>query len=67
MNNPKLKEICDNIEKKSNKDLSTLLIAVKNDFYDVKDTIIRLTTTLEELEVTYDKIYSELQNRLKFK
>lgn len=67
MNNPKLKEICDNIEKKSNKDLSTLLIAVKNDFYDVKDTIIRLTTTLEELEVTYDKIYSELQDRLKFK
>jgi hypothetical protein len=67
MNNPKLKEIHDNIEKKSNKDLATLLMALKNDFYDVKETIVKLTTTLEEVEVTYNKIYGELQDRLKFK
>jgi len=67
MNNPKLKEIFDNVDKKSNKDLATTLIALKNDFDGVKDTLIRLTTTLEELESTHSKVLNELQNRLKIK
>jgi len=66
MNNPKLKEIFDNVDKKSNKDLATLLVALKNDFEDVKETVLRLTATMEEVEVTYDKVYNELKQRLKF-
>ena len=66
MNNPKLKEIFENVEKKSNKDLATLLIALKNDFEDVKETVLKLTATMEELELTYDKVYNELKERLKF-
>jgi hypothetical protein len=66
MNNPKLKEIFENVDKKSNKDLATLLVALKNDFEDVKETVLRLTTTMEEVEVTYDKVYNELKQRLKF-
>ena len=66
MNNLKLKEIFENVDKKSNKDLATLLVALKNDFEDVKETVLRLTTTMEEVEVTYDKVYNELKQRLKF-
>lgn len=67
MNNPKLIEICDNIDKKSNKDLATTLIALSNDFNDVKETVLKLTATLTELEVTHTKVYTELKERLKFK
>ena len=67
MNNPKLKEIYENIDKKSNKDLATTLIGLKNDFDGIKDTVLKLTTTLEEIEITYDKVYAELNERLKFK
>ena len=56
----------ENVDKKSNKDLATLLVALKNDFEDVKETVLRLTTTMEEVEVTYDKVYNELKQRLKF-
>ncbi len=66
MNNPKLKEIFENVYKKSNKDLATLLVALKNDFEDVKETVLKLTATMEELEITYDKVYNELKQRLKF-
>lgn len=66
MNNPKLKEIFENVDKKSNKDLATLLHALKNDFEGVKETVLRLTTTMEEVEVTYEKVYNKLKQRLKF-
>ena len=66
MNNPKLKEIFENVDKKSNKDLATLLVALKSDFEDVKETVLRLTATMEEVEITYDKVYNELKQRLKF-
>jgi hypothetical protein len=66
MNNPKLKEIFDNVEKKSNKDLAIVLISLKNDFEGVKETILKLTATLEEVEETYNKVYLTLQDRLKF-
>jgi hypothetical protein len=67
MNNPKLKEIYDNVDKKSNKDLAKTLLGLKNDFDALKDNVLKLTTTLEEVEITYDKVYNELKERLKFK
>ena len=66
MNNIKLKEIYDTAEKKSNKELAAILFALKNDFDGVETTVLKLTTTLEELEITYDKVYNELKDRLKF-
>lgn len=67
MNNPKLKEIYDNVDKKSNKDLAKILLGLKNDFDALKENVLKLTTTLEEVEITYDKVYGELKERLKFK
>jgi hypothetical protein len=67
MNNPKLKEIYDNVDKKSNKDLAKILLGLKNDFDALKENVLKLTTTLEEVEITYDKVYGELKDRLKFK
>ena len=67
MNNTRLKEIYENVDKKSNKDLAKILLGLKNDFDTLKDNVLKLTTTLEEVEVTYDKVYNELKDRLKFK
>lgn len=67
MNNPKLKEIYENVDKKSNKDLAKILLGLKNDFDALKENVLKLTTTLEEVEMTYDKVYVELKDRLKFK
>jgi len=67
MNNTRLKEIYENVDKKSNKDLAKILLGLKNDFDALKDNVLKLTTTLEEVEVTYDKVYNELKDRLKFK
>lgn len=67
MNNPKLREIYENVDKKSNKDLAKILLGLKNDFDALKENVLKLTTTLEEVEMTYDKVYVELKDRLKFK
>jgi hypothetical protein len=67
MNNTRLKEIYENVDKKSNKDLAKILLGLKNDFDALKNNVLKLTTTLEEVEVTYDKVYNELKDRLKFK
>lgn len=67
MNNTRLKEIYENVDKKSNKDLAKILLGLKNDFDALKDNVLKLTTTLEEVELTYDKVYNELKDRLKFK
>ena len=67
MNNTRLKEIYENVDKKSNKDLAKILLGLKNDFDALKNNVLKLTTTLEEDEVTYDKAYNELKDRLKFK
>lgn len=60
-------EIYDNVDKKSNKDLAKILLGLKNDFDALKENVLKLTTTLEEVEITYDKVYGELKDRLKFK
>ena len=67
MKNEKLQELIDTHTGKSNKDLANFLLTLKADFENIKKTIIELTETLEEVEVTYDHVYNELQKRLKFK
>ena len=67
MKNEKLQELIDTHTGKSNKDLANVLLTLKADFENIKKTIIELTETLDEVEVTYDHVYNELQKRLKFK
>lgn len=67
MKNKALEEILDTYKNKSNKDLSNTLITLKLDFDNVKNVILEFTEILTELETTYDHVYEELQNRLKFK
>jgi len=66
MKNEKLQEIIDNCKNKPNKDLANVLVTLEVDFNNIKSTILELTETLKELEITYDTVYDELQKRLKF-
>jgi hypothetical protein len=66
MKNEKLQDVIDNHKNKSNKDLANILVTLEVDFNNIKTTILELTETLKELEVTYDTVYDELQKRLKF-
>lgn len=66
MKNESLKEIISNTDSKSNKELSNILLTLESDFNSIKTTILELTETLKELEITYDTVYDELQKRLKF-
>ena len=67
MKNIQLEEIIKNCGNKPNKELANTLLTLKADFENIKKVILELTDTLEELEVTYDAVYNELQKRLKFK
>ena len=66
MKNEKLQDVIDNHKNKSNKDLANILVTLEVDFNNIKTTILELTETLKELEITYDTVYDELQKRLKF-
>jgi hypothetical protein len=67
MKNEKLKELFDNCGNKSNKELANVLLTLKVDFDTTKNTLLEITEILKEIELTYDAVYNELQNRLKFK
>lgn len=67
MESQKLNEIINSVGSKSNKQLLEESLLIKNDFDIVKNNILALTNILNELEITYDVVYNELQKRLKFK
>ena len=67
MKNKILEEICKTYKDKSNKDLSKIAVNLNNDFNVMKEKLLELTIALGEIEETYDKVYNELQKRLKFK
>lgn len=67
MKSKALDEILNTYKNKSNKDLSNILVSLKLDFDKTKSIILEFTDVLTELEKTYDVVYNELQNRLKFK
>lgn len=66
MKNDKLKEITETYTGKSNKELSTILMTLHHDFTELKNHMLSLGETMTEIESTYNKVYSELQKRLKF-
>lgn len=67
MKNKILEEICKSYKDKSNKELSTILVNLNVDFKRIKDVMLELVISIGEVEDTYDKVYFELQKRLKFK
>lgn len=67
MDNKKLEEIVNNVSNKSNKELANILLTLKSDFDTTKETLLKITNILKEVEVAYDTVYNELQKRLKFK
>lgn len=67
MKNEKLQKICDTYKDKSNKELSNILVNLNTDFNRLKQVMLELAITLGEVEDTHDKVYYELQKRLKFK
>jgi hypothetical protein len=67
MKSKTLEDILSTYKNKSNKDLSNILVSLKLDFDKTKSIVLEFTEVLAELEKTYDVIYDELQNRLKFK
>ena len=49
----------------SNKDLTFVMDFIKEDFDQTKETLIKLTTHLDKLELTYNAILKEYENRTK--
>ena len=66
MKNKKLEEISNKYKNKSNKELSSILVNLNVDFKRLKDVMVEMAIAIGEVEETYDKVYTELQRRLKF-
>jgi len=71
MNDPKdsvkVSEIINEYKSSSNKDLTFAMDFIQQDFNFTKDKIIELTNHLDKLEMVYNKILLEYQNRTKSK
>jgi hypothetical protein len=63
----KVSEIIKDYKSSSNKDLMFALDFLQKDFNFTKERIIELTNHLDKLEVLYNKVLSEYQNRTKTK
>jgi len=63
---PELEEILNTYKTKNNKELSTISIHLFNDFNAIKESLLILTTNMTEIKTVYEKVYAELQERLKF-
>lgn len=61
----KVLNIVKDYKSQSNKDLTFALEFIKNDFNQTKDTLLKLTTHLDKLELTYNTILKEYENRVK--
>lgn len=66
MENTELKKILDTYKNKSNKDLSNVMMTLHNDFTQIKNHMLELTGVIDEISTVYEKVYTELQSRLKF-
>ena len=66
MENKELKKILDTYKNKSNKELSNVIMLLHNDFTQIKNHMLELTSVVDEISTTYEKVYTELQSRLKW-
>lgn len=61
----KVLNIVKDFKSQSNKDLKFALDFITEDFENTKQTLIRLTTHLDKLELTYNTLLKEYENRVK--
>jgi hypothetical protein len=61
----KIEKIINDFKSSSNKDLILVMNHLEEDFKETKDLIINLTYHLDKIEMTYNNILSEFQNRNK--
>jgi len=59
----KVLEIIKDFKSRSNKDLIFVMDFIQEDFNLTKDTLIKLTTHLDKLELTYNIILKEYESR----
>jgi len=59
----KVLNIVKDYKSQSNKDLVFAMDFMKEDFEQTKETLIKLTTHIDKLELTYNTILKEYQNR----
>jgi hypothetical protein len=65
MDKEKLLEIAKDVKNKSNKDLFVVVSELYDEFENTKQLIIDLTRHLESVEVLYNEVNEEIQNRTK--
>lgn len=65
MDKEKILEIANDVENKSNKDLTNTLIELKNEFDKTKELIISLTRHLDVVDELYNKVNNEMNKRIK--
>jgi hypothetical protein len=65
MDKEKLLEITKDVKNKSNKDLFIVINELYDEFENTKQLIIDLTRHLESVELLYNEVNDEIQNRTK--
>lgn len=63
INIEQVNEIIQNIDSKSNSDLTKVMDFLRDDFDETKDMIIDLTKHLDNIERMYDLIHKEFKRR----
>ncbi len=63
MKKEELLDVITNYKNKSNKQLELALDKINKDFETTKDTIVKLTHQLDEIEKTYNNIFEEYKKR----
>ena len=63
INIEQVNEIIQNIDSKSNSDLTKVMDFLRDDFDETKDMIIDLTKHLDNIEKMYDLIHNEFKRR----
>ena len=61
----KINNIVNNLSDSSNSEIIYALDYLNVDFEQTKDAIVRMTKHLDTVEVVYDKLLKELENRTK--
>jgi len=61
----KINNIVNNLNDSSNSEIIYALDFLNIDFEQTKDAIVRMTKHLDTVEVVYDKLLKELENRTK--
>ncbi len=65
MDKEKLLEIAKDVKNKSNKDLFVVINELHDEFENTKQLIVDLTRHLESVEILYNEVNEEIQNRTK--